>query len=64
VIDVNPAAERLLGMLEQEALGRSLDAVLARAGGSARVQITPIRALGHVAGQLAWIEPRRRKPDD
>lgn len=57
VIDVNPAAERRLGISEAVAVGRSLDAILADAGDSVQAEIAPVFSNQREAGQLVLIDP-------
>ncbi|MDJ0847089.1 MAG: histidine kinase N-terminal 7TM domain-containing protein [Myxococcota bacterium] len=57
VIDVNPAAERLLGISEATAVGRTLDAILSKAEDDVDAEITPIFSSDREAGQLVLIEP-------
>jgi PAS domain-containing protein len=60
VIDVNPAAQQRLGIAEARALGRDLDAVLARADAALRVESVPVRTGGREAGQLVLLDPPRK----
>jgi PAS domain-containing protein len=60
VIDVNPAAEKRLGVIEALAIGRNLDAVLREAGADTRVEISPILSGGIEAGQMVLIDPPRK----
>jgi PAS domain-containing protein len=60
VIDVNPAAEQRLGIPEARALGRDLDAVLARAEPGLRSESVPVRSGGREAGQLVLLDPPRK----
>jgi PAS domain-containing protein len=57
VIDVNPAAERRLGVSEKSAVRRSLDAILTEAGSDVHAEIAPIRSRDREAGQLVLIDP-------
>jgi PAS domain-containing protein len=57
VIDVNPAAERRLGISEAQAVGRSLDAILAGAGNDVQAEIAPVFSNQREAGQLVLIDP-------
>lgn len=64
VIDVNPAAERRLGISEAQALGRNLDSVLANADAALRFESVPVRSTGREAGQLVLLDlPRKRSYD-
>ena len=60
VIDVNPAAQRRLGMTEAQALGRNLESVLARADAALRFECAPVRSAGREAGQLVLLDPPRK----
>jgi PAS domain-containing protein len=60
VIDVNPAAERRLGISEARALGRDVEAVLASADSALRSENVPIRAGGREAGTLVLLDPPRK----
>ena len=62
VIDVNPAAERRLGVSEASAVGRTLDAILSHAREDVNAEISPIFSNQRVAGQLVLIDPPG-KPD-
>ncbi len=57
VIDVNPAAERLLGISEATAVGRTLDAILSEAEDDVDAEVTPIFSGDREAGQLVLIDP-------
>jgi PAS domain-containing protein len=61
VIDVNPAAQARLGIVEARALGRDLDAVLASADAALRMESVPVRAGGREAGQLVLLDPPAKK---
>jgi PAS domain-containing protein len=60
VIDVNPAAERRLGIPEARALGRTLEAVVASADAALRIESVPVRSAGREAGQLVLLDPPRK----
>jgi PAS domain-containing protein len=60
VIDVNPAAERRLGVSEAQALGRNLDSVLAKADSALRFECVPVGSAGREAGQLVLLDPARK----
>jgi len=60
VIDVNPAAERRLGVSERAARGRALDSVLEEADPPPHVEVTPVVASGREVGQLALVDPPRK----
>ena len=60
VIDVNPAAERRLGISEKQALGRNLESVLAQADAALRFESAPVRSAGREAGQLVLLDPPRK----
>ena len=55
VIDLNPAAERCLGITHAQALDRNLDAVLARLAHEVPVEIQPILVGGRLKGSCAVI---------
>jgi PAS domain-containing protein len=57
VIDVNPAAERRLGITEARAVGRNLDAILADALEDVRADVSPVFSNEREAGQLVLIDP-------
>ena len=63
VLDVNPAAERRLGISEATALGRALDAILSEAREDVNADVSPIFSNERVAGQLVLIDPPG-KPED
>ena len=60
VIDVNPAAERRLGLSEAQALGRNLESVLANADAALRFESVPVGSAGREAGQLVLLDPPRK----
>jgi len=60
VIDVNPAAQRRLGISEKQALGRNLESVLAQADAALRFESAPVRSAGREAGQLVLLDPPRK----
>lgn len=60
VIDVNPAAERMLGISEASAVGRTLDAILSEARDDVNAEISPVFSNEREAGQLVLIEPTRK----
>jgi PAS domain-containing protein len=60
VIDVNPAAQRRLGIAEARALGRDLEAVLAGADAALRTENFPVRTGGREAGTLVLLDPPRK----
>ncbi len=60
VIDVNPAAERRLGISEVQALGRNLESVVASADAALRIESVPVRAAGREAGHLVLLDPPRK----
>lgn len=57
VIDVNPAAERRLGISEASAVGRALDAILSEARDDVNAEVSPIFSNEREAGQLVLIDP-------
>jgi len=56
VLEVNPAAERSLSVVEEKALGRTLAAVLGRSNADARIDICPILSRDHEVGQIVLID--------
>jgi PAS domain-containing protein len=56
VIDVNPAAERRLGMLRRDALGRALEAVLAFAPPGTPVETTGVEVRGREVARFALLD--------
>lgn len=61
VLDVNPAAERRLGVNERAARGRALDSVLEEASPPPQVEVTPVVASGREVGQLALVDPSGKR---
>jgi len=57
VIDVNPAAERRLGISEASAVGRALDAILAGSPEDVNAEVSPIFSNQRETGQLVLIDP-------
>ena len=60
VIDVNPAAERRLGISEAHALGRNLEAVMASADAALSIESVPVTSAGREAGHLVLLDPPRK----
>lgn len=60
VLDLNPAAERRLGIAESKAIGRTLDAVLTEVGEDVNADITPISTGEREVGQLVLLDPPRK----
>jgi PAS domain S-box-containing protein len=56
VAQLNPAAERRLGVAEEHALGRSLDAVLAEAAEPVECEATPVRCRSREVGQIVLLD--------
>lgn len=56
VIDVNPAAEELLGVPRLEALGRALEAVISRAPLEVRIEISNVRGRSGESARFALLE--------
>lgn len=56
VIDVNPAAERRLGMRHRDALGRALEAVLAFVPPGTPVEITGVEVRGREIARFALLD--------
>lgn len=57
VVDLNPAAELRLGITEEKAVGRTLEAVLSEAGEVVNADVTPILSGEGQAGQLVLLDP-------
>jgi PAS domain-containing protein len=57
VVDLNPAAERRLGISEEKAIGRTLEAVLSDVGAGVEADYTPILSGDSEAGQLVLLDP-------
>jgi PAS domain-containing protein len=55
VIEINPAAEARLALFRGQVLGRSLDAVLAEAGGDCRVRVEPLHLSPDIEIQCAVV---------
>jgi PAS domain-containing protein len=63
VVQLNPAAERRLGILEAHALGRSLDAVLAEASEPLEWDSTPVHCGSREIGQIVLLDsPAKHRP--
>ncbi len=60
VIDVNPAAQRRLGISEAHALGRNLEAVVASADAALSIESVPVTSAGREAGHLVLLDPPRK----
>jgi len=56
VIDVNPAAEELLGVPRMEALGRALEAVISRAPLELRIEVSNVRGRSGESARFALLE--------
>ena len=61
VIDLNPAAERRLGLAEEQAVGRNLDAILAESEHEVQAEIASIFSRDHEAGQLVVLDPPAKR---
>ncbi|NNL66865.1 MAG: PAS domain-containing protein [Myxococcales bacterium] len=57
VIDLNPAAEELLEMSYDDAVGRALEAVIGRAALDVRIEISSVRGRGGESARFALLEP-------
>jgi PAS domain-containing protein len=57
VVDVNPVAERRLGVSASEAVGRNFDAVINAADADLRFEVTPVMSAGTEAGQIVLLDP-------
>jgi PAS domain-containing protein len=56
VLDVNPVAERRLGVLASEAVGRNFDAVIDAADADLRFEVTPVMSAGSEVGQIVLLD--------
>lgn len=57
VVQLNPAAQRRLGIEEAHAVGRSLEAVLTEAGPGLEWEVTPVRCGAREIGQIVLLDP-------
>lgn len=57
VFDVNPYAEMALALARAEAIGRSLDAILAEVPASYRVEISEVELVSRVVARFAFLHP-------
>jgi PAS domain-containing protein len=57
VLDVNPAAERQLGIPARTALGRTLDGVLDEVGDELLIEVTSVSSGKRETGQIVLIDP-------
>jgi PAS domain-containing protein len=63
VLDVNPVAERRLGVPASEAVGRNFDAVIDAADADIRFEITPVMSAGSEVGQVVLLDrPEKQEP--
>lgn len=63
VLDVNPVAERRLGVSASEAIGRNFDAVIDAADADLHFEITPVMSAGSEVGQVVLLgRPEKREP--
>ena len=63
VLDVNPVAERRLGVAASEAVGRNFDAVIDAADADLRFDVTPVMSAGSEVGQIVLLDPpKKREP--
>lgn len=60
VVQLNPAAERRLGLPEEIAIGRSLDAVLAEAAEPVEWHATPVRCRSREVGQIVLVDASKK----
>ena len=58
VVQMNPAAEQRLGLPEELAIGRSLDAVIAEAAEPVAWHTTPVRCRSREVGQIVLVDPQ------
>jgi len=63
VVQLNPTAERRLGIAQERALGRSLDAVLAECEEPLEWETSPVRCRSREVGQLVLLDPARKARD-
>ena len=61
VVQLNPTAERRLGIPEERALGRSLDAVLAECAEPPEWESTPVLCRSREVGQIALLDPSTKR---
>jgi PAS domain-containing protein len=61
VVDVNPVAERRLGVSASEAVGRNFDAVIDTADADLRFEVTPVMSAGTEAGQIVLLDPPHKQ---
>lgn len=64
VVQLNPAAERRLGIAEAHAVGRSLDAVLAESADALGWDATPVRCGSRELGQIVLLDPPAKQQVD
>lgn len=57
VFDVNPHAQRVLGVSRNEALGRALDAIVAEAPVGYRVELSEVQLASRVVARFAFLHP-------
>jgi len=57
VVDVNPVAERRLGLSARQAVGRNFDAVANAADTELRYEITPVMSAGSEVGHIVQLDP-------
>ena len=62
VLDMNPTAERRLGIPAKEALGRSFEALLDALEVEVSLDVSPIEAAGREAGRLVLLDPVPKVP--
>jgi PAS domain-containing protein len=63
VLDVNPVAERRLGVSASEAVGRNFDAVIDTADADLRFEVSPVMSAGSEVGQIVLLDPPgKREP--
>jgi PAS domain-containing protein len=63
VVQLNPTAERRLGVAQERALGRSLDAVLAECAEPLEWETSPVRCRSREVGQLVLLDPADKPRD-
>ena len=63
VVQLNPTAERRLGIAEERAIGRSLDAVLAECAEPLEWETSPVRCRSREVGQIALLDAPAKRSD-
>ena len=63
VVQLNPTAERRLGIAEERALGRSLEAVLTECAEPLEWETSPVRCRSREVGQIALLDAPAKRSD-